>query len=49
VALGAQRRPATPYARDAPLVGVVVAPMLKAAPEARSIDVGDGVRIDLLP
>jgi hypothetical protein len=37
-----------PYAPGTPFAGVVVTPMLNVRPEARTIDVGDGTRIDLL-
>lgn len=40
--------PAEPYSADSPFAGVVVTPMLRAAPEARSITVDDDVRIELL-
>ncbi|MGY0002409.1 suppressor of fused domain protein [Micromonospora sp. I033] len=40
--------PAQPYAPGCPFAGVVVAPMLRAAPEARTIDVAGGTRIALL-
>ena len=40
--------PAMPYAPGTPFAGVVVTPMLKVRPEARTIEVGDGTRIDLL-
>lgn len=39
--------PAQPYATDTPFAGVVVTPMLRVPPEARTIDVG-GIRIALL-
>ncbi|PPK70868.1 suppressor of fused domain protein [Actinokineospora auranticolor] len=37
-----------PYTPDTPFAGVVVAPMVTVAPEARVIHVGDGTAIDLL-
>lgn len=40
--------PAEPYAENTPFAGVVVTPMLRVRPEARTIEVGDGVRIALL-
>jgi hypothetical protein len=40
--------PAQPYAPGTPFAGVVVTPMLTARPEAGTIDVGDGTRIELL-
>ncbi|MEU8091635.1 suppressor of fused domain protein [Micromonospora chalcea] len=40
--------PAQPYATDTPFAGVVVTPMLRVPPEARTIDVGGGIRIALL-
>jgi hypothetical protein len=40
--------PAMPYAPGTPFAGVVVTPILNVRPEARTIDVGDGTRIDLL-
>ncbi|MBF9127561.1 suppressor of fused domain protein [Plantactinospora sp. S1510] len=40
--------PALPYAPGTPFAGVVVTPMLNVRPEARTIDVADGTRIDLL-
>lgn len=40
--------PAMPYAPGTPFAGVVVTPMLNVAQEARTIEVGDGTRINLL-
>jgi hypothetical protein len=40
--------PALPYAPGAPFAGAVVTPMLNVRPEARTIDVADGTRINLL-
>ncbi|WBC05635.1 suppressor of fused domain protein [Micromonospora sp. WMMA1976] len=40
--------PAQPYATDTPFAGVVVTPMLRVPPEARTIDVDGGIRIVLL-
>ncbi|GHJ54135.1 hypothetical protein Nm8I071_34420 [Nonomuraea sp. TT08I-71] len=40
--------PAEPYAAGTPFAGVVVTPMLRVPPEARTIDVAGGVRIPLL-
>jgi hypothetical protein len=36
-----------PYAPDTPFVAVVVTPMLRVQPEARTIEVPDGTRIAL--
>lgn len=40
--------PAQPYAPDTPFAGVVVTPMLRCTPEARTVTTPDGTRIDLL-
>ncbi|MFD0782940.1 suppressor of fused domain protein [Micromonospora azadirachtae] len=40
--------PAQPYAAGTPFAGIVVTPMLRVAPEARTIEVSDGSRIALL-
>ncbi|WP_027344883.1 suppressor of fused domain protein [Hamadaea tsunoensis] len=40
--------PAQPYAPGAEFAGVVVTPMLHAAPEAHVVDAGDGTLINLL-
>lgn len=40
--------PAEPYAPGVPFTGVVITPLLDVAPAARTIDVGDGTRINLL-
>ncbi|WP_203706600.1 suppressor of fused domain protein [Asanoa iriomotensis] len=39
--------PAEPYDADTAFAGVVVTPMLRVAPEARTIEVGNGARIAL--
>lgn len=40
--------PAQPYATSTPFAGVVVTPMVRVPPEARTIEVADGSRIALL-
>lgn len=40
--------PAVPYAPGTPFAGVVVTPALDVSPEARTIEVADGTRINLL-
>ncbi|SCG71110.1 suppressor of fused domain protein [Micromonospora inositola] len=40
--------PAQPYAPDTPFVGVVVTPMLRCAPEARTVTTDSGKEISLL-
>jgi hypothetical protein len=40
--------PPAPYAPETPFSGVVITPMLKASPAARTIAVGDGTQINLL-
>jgi hypothetical protein len=40
--------PPEPYAAETPFAGVVVAPMLLVRPEARTIEVPDGTRVELL-
>ncbi|MEU4679934.1 suppressor of fused domain protein [Micromonospora sp. NPDC023737] len=40
--------PAQPYTAGTPFAGVVVTPMLRVAPDARTIEVPDGSRIALL-
>ena len=40
--------PAQPYTADTPFAGVVITPMLRVPPQARTIDVGDGKSIELL-